>query len=117
MPDRRDPPPTEEGWYALHDFRRIDWDAWREAPERERQRAVEEGVDHFDAHLALEDAVEQGSTSPGSHARQDADEGASALYSILGHKADFLVVHLRPTTDAIGAIERRFENTDMNRCI
>jgi len=25
-------PQTEEGWFALHDFRSIDWDAWRDAP-------------------------------------------------------------------------------------
>jgi chlorite dismutase/heme-degrading monooxygenase HmoA len=99
MPDRRDPPPTEEGWYALHDFRRIDWDAWREAPERERQRALEDGIDHLQTALAIEDA----------------EEGDSALYSILGHEADFLVVHLRPSTAHIGAIERRFENTEFAR--
>jgi chlorite dismutase len=96
MPDRRDPPPTDEGWYALHDFRRIDWDEWRDAPDRERQRALAEGVDHFQQHLDVDDA----------------DEGDSALYSVLGHKADFLVVHLRPSTADIGAIERRFEQSD-----
>jgi chlorite dismutase len=99
MPDRRDPPPTDEGWYALHDFRSIDWDAWRDAPERERQRALDEGIDHLQSHLAVEDAA----------------EGESALYSVLGHKADFLVVHLRPTTADIGAIERRYEQTDLAR--
>ncbi len=99
MPDRRDPPPTDEGWYALHDFRRIDWDTWRDTPERERERALEEGIGHFQTHLAVEDA----------------DSGDSALYSILGHKADFLVVHLRPSTADIGAVERRFEQTDFAR--
>ncbi len=99
MPDRRDPPPTEEGWYALHDFRCVDWDAWRDAPQRERDRAVEEGVDHLQSTLAVEDA----------------DEGASALYSVLGHEADVLVLHLRPSTADIGALERRFEGTDFAR--
>ncbi len=99
MPDRRDPPPTEEGWYALHDFRRVDWDAWRDAPGRERDRAVEEAVSHLESTLAVEDA----------------EEGASALYSVLGHEADFLVLHLRPSTADIGALERRFEGTDFAR--
>ena len=99
MPDRRDPPPTEEGWYALHDFRRVDWDAWREASERARDRAVEEATDHLQSTLAVEDA----------------DKGASALYSVLGHKADLLVLHLRPTTADIGVLERRFEGTDFAR--
>jgi len=96
MPDRRDPPPTEEGWYALHDFRRIDWESWREAPERVRQRALDEGIEHLQSALALEDA----------------DEGVSALYSVLGHEADLLVIHLRPSTADVGALERRFENTE-----
>jgi chlorite dismutase/heme-degrading monooxygenase HmoA len=96
MPDRRDPPPTDEGWYVLHDFRRIDWDAWRSAPERDRHRAVEEAVDHLQSTAAVEDA----------------DDGASAVYSVLGHKADLLLLHLRPSTADIGALERRFEATD-----
>jgi len=99
MPDRRDPPPTEEGWYTLHDFRRLDWDAWHDASGRERDRAIEEAVSHLQSTLAVEDA----------------DEGASALYSVLGHRADFMVVHLRPSTADIGALERRFEGTDFAR--
>ena len=94
--ERRRPPGTEEGWYALHDFRRIDWESWREAPERVRQRALDEGIEHLQSALALEDA----------------DEGVSALYSVLGHEADLLVIHLRPSTADVGALERRFENTE-----
>ncbi len=99
MPERHDPPPTEEGWYALHDFRRIDWDAWRNAPDRERDHALEDAIAHLESTLAVEDS----------------GEGASALYSVLGHEADILVLHLRPTTADIGALERRFENTDFAR--
>ena len=91
----RDPPPTDEGWYALHDFRQIDWDAWHDAPERSRKAALAEITDHLEACLAV----------------SDADEGASALYSVLGHKADILLLHLRPTTAHLGALERQFEST------
>ncbi len=90
-----EPPQTDEGWYALHDFRTVDWDAWRDAPERERRRAVEEGVNYLESHEALEDA----------------DDGASAVFSILGHKADLLIVHFRPTLDDLSTAERRFERT------
>jgi chlorite dismutase/heme-degrading monooxygenase HmoA len=96
MPEPRDPPPTDEGWYALHDFRTIDWDAWRNAPERERERALEEATQHLDRTLSV----------------TDANEGDSAIYSVLGHKADLLIVHLRPTSADIGALERQFETTD-----
>ncbi|MFC4359509.1 heme-binding protein [Halobium salinum] len=90
-----EPPQTDEGWYALHDFRRVDWDAWRDAPERERARAVEEGTAFLQSHEAV----------------ADAEEGATAVFSILGHKADVLVLHFRPTLDALSAAERRFEGT------
>ncbi|OLZ39643.1 hypothetical protein A6E15_00980 [Natrinema saccharevitans] len=93
--ERRRPPQTEEGWYVLHDFRSIDWDAWRAAPERRRERAIEEGVDYLEA----------------SEAVGDADEGDSATFAVLGHKADLLVLHLRPTLGDIDALERRFEHT------
>jgi chlorite dismutase len=95
MPHRRDPPPTDEGWYALHDFRTIDWDAWRRAPERERQRALSEAVDFLESTVAVEDS----------------EDGATAIYSILGHEADMLVLHLRPSTADTGALERQFEGT------
>ncbi|SEP23366.1 chlorite dismutase [Halogranum amylolyticum] len=88
-------PQTDEGWYVLHDFRSVDWDAWRDAPERERELAVEEGVAYLEEHEAV----------------ADADEGASAVFSVLGHKADLLVVHFRPTLDALSTAERRFERT------
>jgi chlorite dismutase/heme-degrading monooxygenase HmoA len=90
-----EPPQTEEGWFVLHDFRDVDWDAWRDAPARTRDRAVAEGVDYLQAHEAVEDA----------------EEGASAVFSVVGHKADLMVVHLRPTLDALSTAERRFEST------
>ena len=89
------PPRTEEGWYALHDFRTVDWDAWRAAPERERESAIEEGVAYLDEHERV----------------VDAEEGASAVFSVLGNKADLMIVHFRPTLDALSAAERRFEST------
>ena len=89
------PPRTEEGWYVLHDFRSVDWDAWRSAPDRERERAVEEGVAYLEEHEHV----------------ADAEAGASAVFSVLGHEADLLVLHFRPTLDALSAAERRFEST------
>ncbi|SEL20901.1 heme-binding protein [Haloferax larsenii] len=88
-------PQTDEGWFALHDFRTVDWDAWRDAPEHERRRAIEDGVAYLDSHEAVEDD----------------EAGATAVFSILGHKADFVVVHFRPTLDSLSRAERRFEQT------
>ena len=92
-----DAPPTDEGWFVLHDFRTVDWDAWRDAPERDRDRAIVEGTEYLRRHEAVEDA----------------DEGDSAVFSVLGHKADLLIVHFRPTLDALSRAERRFERTEL----
>ncbi|QCW03438.1 heme-binding protein [Natrinema pallidum] len=93
--ERRRPPQTEEGWYVLHDFRSIDWDAWRNAPERRRSQAIDDGIDYLTACEAVDDA----------------EAGDSATFSVLGHKADLLVLHLRPTLADIDTLERRFEHT------
>ncbi len=90
-----DAPQTEEGWFALHDFRTVDWDAWRDAPERDRESALAEAESFLQHREAL----------------ADADEGDSAVFSITGHKADLLFVHFRETLDELDRIERQFEGT------
>ncbi len=92
---QRKPPATEEGWYVLHDFRRIRWDAWRDAPERTQDRALTEATEYINSHIALDDAP----------------AGGTAVFSIIGHKADILMLHLRPTLDHLDTAERRFEST------
>ena len=90
-----DAPPTDEGWFVLHDFYSVDWDAWRAAPERDRDAALTE-AESFLAHR---------------EALADADEGASAVFSVTGHKADLMFVHFRETLDELDRIERSFEQT------
>ncbi len=97
--ERRKPPETDEGWYVLHDFRSIDWDAWREAPDRRRTDALEEAT----AYLSSCERVADGDG--------DTDAGASATFAIVGHNADLLILHLRPTIADLEVLERRFERT------
>ncbi len=33
---------TLEGWYVLHDFRSIDWNAWKALTQEERDQATNE---------------------------------------------------------------------------
>ncbi|RRJ31699.1 heme-binding protein [Halocatena pleomorpha] len=94
-------PQTDEGWYALHDFRTVDWDAWRDATKRERDRAIESGIDYLQAHEALSDT--------------DEEAGGSAVFTVLGHTADLLILHLRPTTAQLDTAERTFEQTAFAR--
>ncbi|SNZ16329.1 chlorite dismutase [Natronoarchaeum philippinense] len=93
--ERREPPQTDEGWYVLHDLRTIDWDAWRGASERDRELAIDDGVEFLEAAENLDDA----------------DAGASAVFSVFGHEADLLILHLRPTIRELDTLERRFEQT------
>ncbi len=88
-------PATDEGWFTLHEFRSIDWDAWRSAPDRARERAVAEGESYLRGREQL----------------VDADAGDSAVFSVLGHKAGLLTIHFRPTLDDLSTIERGFEHT------
>lgn len=85
-------PETLEGWYALHDFRRIAWPLWKALRAAEQEVILQEAADF------LRDAEEC----------RDAPEGSSALFSIVGHKSDLLLLHLRPTLDHLNALERAF---------
>jgi chlorite dismutase len=98
-----EPPRTDEGWFVLHDFRAVDWDAWRAAPDRERDRAVAEGIDYLERHEAAAD-VDAGDG-------HDAGEGTSATFAVLGDDADLLLLHFRPTLDHLSTAERAFEGT------
>lgn len=83
---------TLDGWYSLHDFRSIDWASWKLVPKEERQAAVEEFIQFLEklneAHVA----------KTGSH----------AFYSILGQKADFMLMILRETPEELSELETEF---------
>jgi chlorite dismutase len=85
-------PGTLEGWYALHDFRKIDYPALKRLPQAEQQAILEEAVAYFQDAEGV----------------KDAPEGSSALYAVIGHKADLMMIHLRPTMDHLAALERGF---------
>ncbi len=88
-------PETLEGWYAFHDVRELDWEQWKRLSESQRKTVAAE----FGAALRRWETV------------KDADEGASALYSVLGHKGDLMLLHLRPSLDNLFQLEREFELT------
>lgn len=86
---------TLEGWYALHDFRSMDWNAWKRADDEERAGALEE------LHTFLQ---EWGSV-------EEEHKGSSAVYSIIGQKADFVFMHLRESLEEISKVETEFNKT------
>ncbi|MFB6253772.1 MAG: heme-binding protein [Halobacteriaceae archaeon] len=91
----KESPQTDEGWFALHDFRDINWEQWRDAPERVRETALADGTEYFERYEQV----------------TDAQAGQTAIFSILGHKADLLILHFRPAFSDLDHAERAFEQT------
>lgn len=86
---------TLEGWYTLHDFRRFDWPAWRALSEREQQETQEELFGVLKQYKYIDEQR----------------QGAFALYEILGHKADFLFLNLRPNMQELAKAEQALQKT------
>ncbi|UOE93998.1 hydrogen peroxide-dependent heme synthase [Alkalihalobacillus sp. LMS39] len=86
---------TLDGWYCLHDFRTINWPAWKTLPTEERQQIVNEFLQ----------TIEKWSTAEAN------GEGSHAIYSIVGQKADFMMMLLRPSIEELNAIENAFNKT------
>lgn len=88
---------TLEGWYCLHDFRSVDWAAWKTLTNDERQAAIDE-------FLALVETWEA------TEARR---EGSHAMYTVVGQKADMMFMILRPTMEELNEIETAFNKTKL----
>ncbi|MBP1992007.1 hydrogen peroxide-dependent heme synthase [Paenibacillus eucommiae] len=86
---------TLEGWYALHDFRLIDWIAWKAAPPEQRRQAQQE-LNSF-----LQDWQQ----------KENDKLGSTAVYSIVGQKADFVFMHLRETLEELNELEHAFNKS------
>ncbi|MDA3130000.1 hydrogen peroxide-dependent heme synthase [Aliibacillus thermotolerans] len=80
---------TLDGWFSLHDLRKIDWAAWKFVPSEERQSMVKEFLNMLESWQETEDK----------------HEGSHALYSVVGQKADIIMMILRPTLNELNEIE------------
>lgn len=90
---------TLEGWYALHDFRTIDWSAWKQLTPEKRAQAEDE----------LYSLLHEYRTN------EESKQGSTAFYQIVGQKADFVFMHLRETLEELSAIETAFNKTTFAR--
>ena len=88
---------TLDGWYCLHDFRSIDWTIWKMLSSDERQAAISEFLSLVEKWNKTE------SEKKGSH----------ALYTIVGQKADFMMMILRPTMEELNEIETEFNKSKL----
>ncbi|MBI2988049.1 MAG: heme-dependent peroxidase [Deltaproteobacteria bacterium] len=73
---------------------RVRWPAWKAATSVEQKRAVEEAA-------ALVEEMEKGS------------EGQSALFSMLGHKGDLMLLHFRRTIEGLNSAELSVANLNL----
>lgn len=88
---------TLDGWYVLHDFRKIDWHSWKQVSSTEREKMIHE----FTSLLTKWDETEK------------AEKGSHALYSIVGQKADLMIMLLRPTMEELNEIELAFNKSGL----
>ncbi len=89
------PPETLEGWYALHQVFRV------QRPALRRLRA-DERIDIRESALTILSAI----VTP-TNAGDGTRSGWSAVVDLTGSVADVMVVHFRPTLDAIRAAQRQ----------
>src|SRR5580658_9715574 len=81
-------PLTLEGASVLHQMLRVRWTAWKAVPVAQRSEIVHEAAG----------VLAEMERNP---------SGQSAVFSLLGHKGDLIVVHFRPSFDELGQVERR----------
>ena len=91
-------PLTLEGASVLHQMFRFRWIAWRALSLPERERVIAEAVE-------LLEPAEEGNGAP--HPNQ------SALYSMVGHKGDLMMVHLRDSVEDLNRFELQLAQTDL----
>jgi chlorite dismutase len=88
---------TLEGWYCLHDFRSVDWAAWKTLTSDERQAAIHE-------FLSLIEKWQE---------TEERKEGSHAIYTVVGQKADIMFMILRPTMEELNEIETALNKTKL----
>ena len=83
-------PLTIEGYSVLHQMMRVRWAAWRQLGAAEKAAIVDEAA-------AVLGRMEQNSG------------GQSAMFSLLGHKGDLMLVHFRQNFEQLGEAERALQ--------
>ena len=86
---------TYEGWYAYHDFRKIEWNRWKTLSSEKREEMLQELLEVLREFASVEEGR----------------KGSFAPYAVLGHKADLLFIHFRPTIDELNEVKWRFDKT------
>ncbi len=84
-------PLTTEGYSVLHQMMRLRWPAWRALPAAEKSAIAKEASDVLAA-------MEKNSA------------GQSALFSLIGHKGDLMLIHFRDSFADLNQAELQLAN-------
>jgi chlorite dismutase len=88
-------PLTIEGYSVLHQMMKFRWAAWRQVSDAQKREIVREAAQVLGR-------MEQNGN------------GQSALFSLLGHKGDFLLVHFRESFAALNEAELELTRTRLS---
>jgi hydrogen peroxide-dependent heme synthase len=89
------PPLTLDGSYVLHQMFRLRWAAWRSLAASDQKRIIERAVARCQEW-------------------ENDREQPSALFSLVGHKGDLMVVHFRRTLDELNHAELQLAHSRLN---
>ena len=88
-------PLTIEGYSVLHQMMKFRWAAWRQLASPQKNDIIEEAV----AILAE---------------MEGNGHGQSAIFSLLGHKGDLILVHFRESLDELNRAELRLQQSRLS---
>lgn len=88
-------PLTIEGYSVLHQMMKVRWSEWRKLNGNEKRAIVDEAT-------AIFSSMEQN------------QNGQSAVYSLLGHKGDLLLVHFRESFDELNQAQLQLSRSRLN---
>ncbi|MEE8305429.1 MAG: hydrogen peroxide-dependent heme synthase [Candidatus Tectomicrobia bacterium] len=87
-------PETLEGWYIQHDMFTVNWPQWRALKLSEQAAVIEASAAWLD-----DQAISK--------------QGNSAFFSLMGHKGDLLLVHFRPSLEALNKVKLSLRQTPL----
>jgi len=90
VPDLPNVPITLEGSSVLHQMFGFDWESWKKLSAEEQCEVQSEAIELFERW-------EKGTGEPARN--------QSAVFSLLGHKGDLLVVHFRDSLEDLNRVE------------
>lgn len=88
-------PLTLEGYCVLHQMMRFRWAAWRQLEAGKKASLVQQAV-------------------PVLTQMEESTNGQSAVFSMLGHKADLMFLHFRPSFDELNQVELQLAQLEIS---